>query len=163
VRQWLHHGPCRFASAGAAFLRGCRVHWTPEPCLINLGGESRQHRRSAPLNDRDRVTIDLLEHAHLNTGHTQIGRPSCGSWVLYGLGSDARDLPGFVMLVSGQVDPGAGAACWSSGAHASLPGPRLSADGCRRQGRAAAARLTAAAVSAAQRAIGTRLPDSALT
>jgi hypothetical protein len=51
----------------------------------------------------------------LNTGHTQVGRPSCGSWVLHGLGSDARDLPGFVVLVSGKVDPGAGPACWSSG------------------------------------------------
>jgi hypothetical protein len=51
----------------------------------------------------------------MNTGHTQIGRPSCGAWVSYGLGSAARDLPGFVVLVSGKIDPGAGSACWSSG------------------------------------------------
>jgi hypothetical protein len=51
----------------------------------------------------------------MNTGSTLIGRPSLGAWAMYGLGSDARDLPGFVVMVSGKVDPGAGAACWASG------------------------------------------------
>ncbi len=51
----------------------------------------------------------------MNTGHAVVGRPSCGSWVHYGLGSAAVDLPGFVVLVSGKIDPGAGAALWSSG------------------------------------------------
>jgi hypothetical protein len=51
----------------------------------------------------------------MNTGHPVVGRPSCGSWVHYGLGSDAADLPGFVVLVSGKVDPGAGASQWASG------------------------------------------------
>ncbi|MCA8950391.1 MAG: DUF1501 domain-containing protein [Planctomycetes bacterium] len=50
-----------------------------------------------------------------NTGHQIVGRPSLGSWLLYGLGSDNRDLPGFVVMVSGKIDPGAGSACWSSG------------------------------------------------
>jgi hypothetical protein len=50
-----------------------------------------------------------------NTGHTVAGRPSMGSWLHYGLGSENRDLPGFVVLVSGKIDPGAGSACWSSG------------------------------------------------
>src|SRR5205823_7329606 len=39
-------------------------------------------------------------HTLMNTGSMIPGRPSAGSWVLYGLGSDARDLPGFVVLVS---------------------------------------------------------------
>jgi len=34
------------------------------------------------------------------SGHQQSGRPSMGSWVAYGLGSDTRDLPAFVVLVS---------------------------------------------------------------
>jgi hypothetical protein len=51
----------------------------------------------------------------MNTGHSVVGRPSAGSWVHFGLGSEARDLPGFVVLVSGKVDPGAGSALWSSG------------------------------------------------
>ena len=50
-----------------------------------------------------------------NTGHMLVGRPSLGSWLLHGLGASATDLPGFVVLVSGKIDPGAGAACWSSG------------------------------------------------
>ncbi|HEB51784.1 MAG TPA: DUF1501 domain-containing protein [bacterium] len=50
-----------------------------------------------------------------NTGHHLVGRPSLGSWLLYGLGADTRDLPGFCVLVSGKIDPGAGSACWSSG------------------------------------------------
>ncbi len=50
-----------------------------------------------------------------NTGHTLVGRPSLGSWLLHGLGCSANDLPGFVVLVSGKIDPGAGSACWSSG------------------------------------------------
>lgn len=50
-----------------------------------------------------------------NTGHHLVGRPSLGSWLLYGLGADTVDLPGFCVLVSGKIDPGAGSACWSSG------------------------------------------------
>ena len=37
----------------------------------------------------------------MNTGSPQLGRPSIGSWVTYGLGSEATDLPGFVVLNSG--------------------------------------------------------------
>jgi hypothetical protein len=50
-----------------------------------------------------------------NTGHMLVGRPSLGSWLLHGLGCTATDLPGFVVMVSGKIDPGAGTACWSSG------------------------------------------------
>jgi len=48
------------------------------------------------------------------TGFGQFGRPSIGSWVTYGLGSPNRDLPGFVVLITGQV-LGAGSAAWGSG------------------------------------------------
>jgi hypothetical protein len=62
---------------------------------------------------------DHFNHApaqiFMNTGHTMVGRPSMGSWLTYGLGSESRDLPGFVVLLSGKSDPGAGSACWSSG------------------------------------------------
>ena len=51
----------------------------------------------------------------MNTGHTLAGRPSAGSWALYGLGTENANLPGFCVLVSGKIDPGAGASCWSSG------------------------------------------------
>lgn len=39
-------------------------------------------------------------HTVMNTGTSISGRPSMGSWVTYGLGSDAEDLPGFVVLTS---------------------------------------------------------------
>ncbi len=50
----------------------------------------------------------------LSTGVTQFGRPSVGSWVAYGLGSESRDLPGFVVLGSGK-GPNAGSNIWSNG------------------------------------------------
>src|SRR5918999_720387 len=34
----------------------------------------------------------------MNTGHIQVGRPSLGSWLTYGLGSDNKNLPGYVVL-----------------------------------------------------------------
>ncbi len=51
----------------------------------------------------------------MNTGHQIIGRPSIGSWLMYGLGSENRDLPGFVVLLSGAADPDGGKALWGSG------------------------------------------------
>ena len=51
----------------------------------------------------------------MNTGHQIPGRPSMGSWLTYGLGSENADLPGFVVLISGLNNPDGGKACWSSG------------------------------------------------
>jgi hypothetical protein len=57
-------------------------------------------------------------HTIMNTGSIIPGRPSMGSWVFYGLGSEAEDLPGFVVLLSagrgGQMQPIA-ARQWSAG------------------------------------------------
>ncbi len=51
----------------------------------------------------------------MNTGHGQFGRPSFGSWSVYGLGSEAKDLPGFVVLQSGSRGPRGGAPLWGNG------------------------------------------------
>jgi uncharacterized protein DUF1501 len=51
----------------------------------------------------------------MNTGFQIIGRPSMGSWMTYGLGSDCKDLPGFVVLISGENQPDGGKACWGAG------------------------------------------------
>jgi hypothetical protein len=51
----------------------------------------------------------------MNTGHQETGRPSMGSWLVYGLGSENEDLPGFVVLLSGGGQPMGGKSCWSSG------------------------------------------------
>ena len=50
-----------------------------------------------------------------NTGSVRAGRPSMGSWVTYGIGSESKDLPGYVVLQSGPRGPRGGAALWSSG------------------------------------------------
>jgi hypothetical protein len=51
----------------------------------------------------------------INTGHQIPGRPSVGSWLMYGLGSENKDLPGFVVLISGENNPDGGKSCWGSG------------------------------------------------
>lgn len=42
----------------------------------------------------------------INNGSARIGRPSMGSWILYGLGSENQNLPGFVVLLEGGVRSG---------------------------------------------------------
>ncbi|MEN9732149.1 MAG: hypothetical protein RLZ45_144 [Verrucomicrobiota bacterium] len=68
------------------------------------------------------MTTDAINHdpAHtfMNTGSQLVGRPSMGSWVTYGLGSEAEDLPGFVVLVShgkGRSPQPIAARQWSAG------------------------------------------------
>ncbi|HXG68525.1 MAG TPA: DUF1501 domain-containing protein [Blastocatellia bacterium] len=51
----------------------------------------------------------------MNTGHQIVGRPSLGAWLTYGIGSESRDLPGFVVLLSGLSQPDGGKSCWGSG------------------------------------------------
>lgn len=51
----------------------------------------------------------------MNTGHQIPGRPSFGSWLSYGLGSESKDLPAFVVLISGENNPDGGKSCWGSG------------------------------------------------
>lgn len=62
---------------------------------------------------------DEFNHApaqlFMHTGHGRLGRPSMGSWVTYGLGTENQDLPGFIVLVSGGKTPDAGKSVWGSG------------------------------------------------
>jgi hypothetical protein len=62
---------------------------------------------------------DLFNHApaklFMNAGSGLFGRPSMGSWITYGLGSECSDLPGFVVLQSGPRGPRGGAVLWGSG------------------------------------------------
>src|SRR5580698_6504000 len=64
------------------------------------------------------MTTDAFNHApaqiFMNTGATQFGRPSMGSWVTYGLGSESQSLPGFVVLSSASGTSG-GASNWGCG------------------------------------------------
>ncbi|MCC6203336.1 MAG: DUF1501 domain-containing protein [Gammaproteobacteria bacterium] len=102
--------------------------------LLGTRREFRQHGQSgAWVSDLfphtakivDDITLvhscaaDLFNHApaklFMNTGSGQFGRPSMGSWITYGLGSESQDLPGFVVLQSGPRGPRGGAVNWGSG------------------------------------------------
>ena len=64
------------------------------------------------------MVSNFSEHTNANffihSGNGQQGRPSMGSWVTYGLGSECRNLPGFVVLDSGLIPPG-GLDCFNNG------------------------------------------------
>lgn len=62
---------------------------------------------------------DQFNHAPaqllLHTGSARLGRPSLGAWATYGLGSENRNLPGFIVLASGGKQPDAGKSVYGSG------------------------------------------------
>lgn len=62
---------------------------------------------------------DQFNHApaqlFVHTGSPRLGRPGMGAWLSYGLGSENRNLPSFVVLVSGTAAPDGGASLWGSG------------------------------------------------
>lgn len=65
------------------------------------------------------VHTDEFNHApaqlFMHTGSPRMGRPGFGAWVTYGLGSENKDLPGYVVLVSGNSAPSGGKSLWGSG------------------------------------------------
>jgi hypothetical protein len=65
------------------------------------------------------MKTDVFNHGPakflMNTGSPMFGRPSFGSWLTYGIGSESKNLPGFVVLQSGPRGPRGGAPNWGSG------------------------------------------------
>jgi len=65
------------------------------------------------------LETDAFNHAPgqilMNTGSQQFGRPSMGAWATYGLGSESRNLPGFVVFSSGKKGPSGGNSNWGNG------------------------------------------------
>jgi len=65
------------------------------------------------------MTTDAFNHAPgqilMNSGSMLFGRPSMGAWVTYGLGSESKNLPAFVVFSSGKKGPSGGNSCWGSG------------------------------------------------
>jgi len=109
-----------------AFIRGT-------PKLLGSEFKFQQHGESGMVVSE--VMPNLAKHAdklcmiktlhteHFNhapaqlffeTGFGRFGRPTMGSWVTYGLGSENRNLPGFVVLITGNV-AGAGNSLWGNG------------------------------------------------
>ena len=62
---------------------------------------------------------DQFNHAPaqllVQTGNARLGYPSLGSWVIYGLGTENQNLPGFIVLLSGGKSPDGGKQLWGSG------------------------------------------------
>ena len=120
-----------------SYLEGKRFAFMDSSHRINLLGTRRQFQQHGqcgawvsdllPHTARivDDLTFvhtcktDLFNHApaklFMNTGTGQFGRPSLGSWLTYGLGSECKDLPGFVVLQSGPRGPRGGSVLWGSG------------------------------------------------
>ena len=110
-----------------AFIRGV-------PKMLGPQGKFAQHGQSgAWVSDYlphlqgvvDDITFlkamhtDQFNHAPaqllMHTGSARLGRPSIGSWVTYGLGSENDNLPGYIVLASGGKQPDAGKSVWGSG------------------------------------------------
>ena len=117
------------------FLEGKRFAFTSgKPKLMGTPHEFKQHGQSgqwfsdavpnlAKLSDDltfiKSMTTDQFNHAPaellLYTGSAIAGRPSMGSWVSYGLGSENQDIPAFVALISSGVQPNGGKNSFGSG------------------------------------------------
>jgi hypothetical protein len=118
-----------------AFLRGRRFAFTSGvPKLLGTPQRFRQHGKGGQwfsaavphlAEIADELTFiksmhtDQFNHAPaellLFSGSPQFGRPSMGSWVTYGLGSENQNLPGFIVLVSSGTFPSAGNSVWNNG------------------------------------------------
>src|SRR5437660_1157386 len=97
------------AADNSYFANHCRAitrRWFLRDCGVGLG------------------TVALAQ-MFLVSGAQQFGRPSLGSWVVYGLGSESRDLPAFVAFSSGSKGPSSGNSCFGSGFLPSLYGGTL--------------------------------------
>jgi len=121
--------------APESFIKGRRFAFTSgTPKLLGTPRTFKQHGKggiwmSDALTNFPRVademcviksmTTDQFNHAPaellLFTGFARQGRPSMGSWVTYGLGTENENLPGFVVLISSGVQPSAGQSAWGSG------------------------------------------------
>jgi uncharacterized protein DUF1501 len=65
------------------------------------------------------MRTDQFNHAPaqllVETGDARLGHPALGSWVLYGLGTENQNLPGFIVLLSGGNSPDGGKQLWGPG------------------------------------------------
>ncbi len=111
----------RFAFIGGKLtLAASKFRFAPQ----GQGGQTMSELLPHLAKVADDITVirslhtEEINHApaqmFLHTGFGRGGRPSFGSWVTYGLGSENEDLPAYVVLLSGPLG-GAGTSLWSSG------------------------------------------------
>ncbi|MCY4204665.1 MAG: DUF1501 domain-containing protein [Bacteroidetes bacterium] len=110
-----------------AFIRGIPKMLGPQASFQQHGESGAWISNHLPHLGRvvDKIAFlkamhtDEFNHAPaqllVHSGSPRLGRPSMGSWVTYGLGSENENLPAFVVLLSGGVAPDAGASVYGSG------------------------------------------------
>src|SRR5258706_9608680 len=128
--QKLHNQPCPASLLEGkrfAFIRGTPKMLGPQANFNQRGGSGAWVSDHLPhfskivdeVSFLKCVSTDQFNHApaqlFVQTGSPRLGRPSMGSWVTYGLGTENNNLPGFVVLTSGGHAPDAGKSVWGSG------------------------------------------------
>src|ERR1700722_10621818 len=119
--------PSLLAGKRFAFIRGVPKMLGPQASFAQYGESRAWVSEHMPhfstivdeVSFLKAVTTDQFNHAPaqlmVHTGFPRLGRPSMGSWVTYGLGTENQNLPGFVVLTSGGKFPDAGKSVWGSG------------------------------------------------
>jgi hypothetical protein len=108
-------------TSGTPKLLGTRRSWVKcgESGMELSDAIPNLHRVADKLCLIKSMHTDQFNHAPAElmvyTGSPRSGRPSLGSWVTYGLGSENADLPGFVVLISSGVQPNGGTSSFGSG------------------------------------------------
>ncbi|MES2572357.1 MAG: DUF1501 domain-containing protein, partial [Verrucomicrobiota bacterium] len=102
-----------FLKGGETLLGSERKFEKVGQCGVTLSELLPYHRRIADeVCWLQGMTTDVFNHGpaklFMNSGFQAPGRPGMGAWVTYGLGSESRDLPGFVVLQSGPRGPRGG-------------------------------------------------------
>ncbi|WP_400261005.1 DUF1501 domain-containing protein [Sphingobacterium sp. SG20118] len=130
VLQTLHNQPCPeslLAGKKFAFIRGIPKMLGPQATFKQYGQSGAWVSDHLPHFSKVVDDVSFLKAVHtdqfnhgpaqlfMQTGSARLGRPSIGSWVTYGLGSENSNLPGFVVLTSGGKTPDAGKSVWGSG------------------------------------------------
>ena len=125
----LHNKPCPeslITGKQFAFIEGIPNMLGPQATFSREGESGNWISNHIPhfKNIIDEVTFlkavhtDQFNHGPaqllMHTGSPRLGRPSIGSWVTYGLGSESNDLPGFIVLTSGGT-PDGGKSLWGNG------------------------------------------------
>lgn len=128
--QKLHNQPCPesfLEGKKFAFIRGVPNMLGPQAEFKQRGESGAWVSDNLPHFARLADEVSFLKAVHtdqfnhgpaqlfMQTGNARLGRPSVGSWVTYGLGSENNNLPGFVVLTSGGKTPDAGKSVWGSG------------------------------------------------
>ena len=110
-----------------AFIRGVPKMLGPQAEFKQHGESGQWVSKHLPHLSRQIDDLCVIRSVHteqfnhspaqlfIQTGNSLLGYPSMGSWVTYGLGSENKDLPGFVVLSSGGKTPSAGKSLWGSG------------------------------------------------